>query len=575
MSMASPESTAPARSQPLPEELLQTLRDAAAVNSNYEPTRISASVRRDITAALIGEDGEMLSEAERKRNVEILCEAIRARVAQASDRTNILWKDRTRGSTVEEMRASPRRLLKSAGEALTHPADRIAGSRGGKAELDMQDTLLPQHIVIDPLRLSDRLVTNLGFGSMLAEKGSSRLEKLRAKIQIIPHIKEEVLRFLEPIPLSPASEKRKNYRLFRIAEGPRKGFILGVQEIAGDDRMFLTTIYGAKRRVDHIEEQYVKEQAQLARIKNKLDEVDQLLTQDWPGVKVPRRMRALLATLHGLVEELQFVFDGDKRKLHDNIEKAAEFLAKKNKGAALACINRLGRNRLIGGRQQEIPQIFGELAKDKLMVQAHINEEEAALESLYVEVKEQQSEPRIADPEVHIDVAVRNRISRMLIQNQSLIKFQPGLAFGEKLGNYLTAALAQLNTPGHEPDRKILAETFVRAFVVSKLSRFFHFLLALYEVFSVHGMHGVSVPDWQKELHEASQELNERGIGRKIYTNEFNGLWMNLRGLTAELKGAMDEYGRTRSQKKREEAIAKIKKLISDFDLPAQLQAIK
>lgn len=566
------------RSKPLPENLLKTLREAAQVNQNYEPTKLATSVRQDINRALIDEDGEEFGEAVRTRNVEILCEAIRARVAQIKPdgEENLLWKGVDAGSSSQAFRASPRKLLKSAQEALTHPADRVAGKFSANEERDEQDLILPIHIAIDPLRLSDRLIANLGFGHMLAPKGSSRLDQVRAKIKIIPRIKREILANLDPIPLSRASNIRRSYRLFRITQGSKMGFILGAQEIAGDDRLYVTTLPGAKRRVDHIEDQYVKELAQLARISNKLDEIDLLLKEDWPSVKVPRRLRALLATLHGLVEELQFVIDDDKKELHDAIEKAARLLAKKNKSAALACINEMRRNRFIGGRQREIPRVFGELAKDKLMIQGHINREEAALERLYEAVHEQKSEPRIADPDHPLTEEDRRELFHKLnhiiggcIAN---VHFQPNLSFREKLVEYLSEAGNHLLAD--EPDRKALAEEFMKAYVVSKLSRFHYFLLSLYEAFSVHGMYGVSVPEWKKELEEAARELNEHGVAKEIYTPEYNDIWMNLRGLVAAIKKVMDRYGKIRSTEQREESIDEIKKLISEFDLPGQVRNI-
>lgn len=572
-------STESPRSRPLPEELLKTLREAAKVNTNYEPTKLAASVRQDINRALIDENGEESSEAVRMRNIEVLCEAIRARVAQIKPEgeENLLWRGVHAGSSPQAFRKSPRRLLKSAQEALVHPADRVAGKFSVIQERDEQDIVLPIHIAIDPLRLSDRLITNLGFGHMLAPKGSPRLDQVRAKIQIIPYIKQEILANLDPIPLSRASDIRRNYRLFRITQGPKKGFILGAQEIAGDDRLYVTTLPGAKRRVDHIEDQYVKELAQLARIHNKLSDINLLLNKDWPGMKVPRRLRVLLMTLHGLVEELQFVVDDDKKVLHDAIEKAARLLANKNKGAALACIGEMRSNRLIDRRQHKTSQIFAELAQDKLLVQGHIYREEAALERLYEAVHEQKSEPRIANPEHPLTKEDRrelvhklNRIMEGCLDN---VHFQPNLSFGEKIVEYLREAADHLLTD--EPDRKALAEEFMKAYVVSKLARFHNFLLSLYEVFSIHGNYGISVPEWKNELQEAERELNEHGIAKKIYTPEFNAIWVDLRGLIAALKKTMDQYGKTRSAEQREEPIYEIKKLISEFDLPGQLQAVK
>lgn len=569
------ESLAKPRSRPLPPELLATLRAAAEANRNYTPAALAASVRRDIERALIDEDGQEFGEPERSEHVAVLCEAIRCRVAQIKpeDEENLLWRGVDAGSPPEVFRKSWRRLLKSAQEALTHSADRVAGKFSVAEEKDEQDLVLPIHIVIDPLRLSNRLAANLGFGHMLAPKGSLQLEKVRAKAQIIPHIKREILANLDPIPLSHASDLRRNYRLFRIAQGPKRGLILGAQEIAGDDRLYVTTLPGAKRRVDHIEDQYIKELAQLARIQNKLGEINLLLKKDWPGMKVPRRFKALLMTLHGLVEELQFVIDDDKKKLHDAIEKAARLLVSKNKNAALACIDETRSNRLIDRRQHETRQIFAELAKDKLLVQGYIYGEEAALERLYEAVQEQKSEPRITNPEYPLTEKDRSelvhKLDIIIERCAANVRFQPNLSFSEKLIGHLTATAEYLDAV--QPNRQAVAEEFMKAYVISKLARFHNFLLSIYEAFSIHGAYGVSVPEWKKELEEAERELNDHGVSKKIGTPEYDGIWQDLRKLIAAIKKAMNDYAKVRSEERRKEAAAEIKDLVASFNLPDRL----
>lgn len=570
--------TASPRSLPLPKELRDTLREAAKVNRNYEPTALTASVRRDIERALIDRDGEVFPEDIRNRNAAVLSEAVRARVAQIkrSDGQNLLWGKRDRGDLPKVFRASPRTTAKSVQEVLTDPADRVAVAKTAGMEPEGYGQLALCDIIIDPRRLSDHLLKNLGLQKFVAPKGTPPIDRINYKIDAIPHVKE-MLSYLEPVSL-PESRQRKCYRLFLITDGPKAGYILGVQEIAGDDRMFITTLHGTKRRIDHIEDGYVRELAQLARIKNALDEIDLSLDQDWQALKLPRRMRMLLATLHGLVEELEFVIDEDKRELHDAIEKAATLLARKNKGAARACLNEMRRNRLIGGRQQEIPRIFGELAKDKLLLQAVIEQEENALEEIYLKVKEQKGEPRLLTPDELSDAdlaAICTKLERLASRMTGKhIKFQPNRTFADKLAYYLNKSRTLLDPKNDDGSPTDGAEAFMRAFVVSKLARFHHFLLALYEAFSVHAAHGLSIPEWRGELETAESELNERTTGKKIFTPEFNALWINLRGLIANIKKIMDEFGRTKSKEKRLVVIERMKQLISEFDLPSRVAAV-
>ena len=93
----------------IPPELKSCLDDAADRNSNYALTALSASVRREVEAALLDPKSE--------RAVGLLVTTLRARIAQYCD--NLLWNSRRRGSTQKEIAAAPRTLFKSAQEVFT------------------------------------------------------------------------------------------------------------------------------------------------------------------------------------------------------------------------------------------------------------------------------------------------------------------------------------------------------------------------------------------------------------------------------------------------------------------------
>ncbi len=288
-------------------ELATALEQGAQLNTHYDVKKIHTGIQKDIQDALVDTGDEPFPEKVSARKLEHLILRIRARIAQME--SSSLWGANAQGCSVEDFRKVPRTLLKSVEEVLTHPADRIPEKHRTRQNRMAQDTVLIGNIVIDPAKLSDSLIENLGLGGQLARKGVPQAEKLKAKIALIPQLKE-ILRTLEPIPLAPYSQY-KTYRLFRITKGPRKGFILGTQEQAHEEHMFVTTLPDAYRRVSHIEMQYKNEQEQLTRIAATLDNIDNELDQNWEDAKMPERLNELLTTLHGLISEL----DSAKREL--------------------------------------------------------------------------------------------------------------------------------------------------------------------------------------------------------------------------------------------------------------------
>lgn len=544
--------------------LQDVLTQAQAVNTNYDPELLAESVRADIEEAL-----SPRRIVDRDKRIEDLAAGIRARVAQIKpdDHKNELWGNRTRGALEINFARSPRTILKAMQEALTHPADRVDIQKNAIARIASETALLAD-IVIDPDRLSTTFLAHLGL----------QADSLHEKIKCIPDVKK-VLASLEPIKLG-ASTPPISYRLFRIGAGPKTGYVLGVQEIAGEERIFVTTLHEAKRRVDHIEEQYREEQAQLARIHQKLDEIDNLLANEWESVKRPNQLRALVLTLHGLIEELRFVRNDEKKLLHEMLEKALEQLQRKNPAAARASMYRVKRHRLIHGRMQEIPRIFSYLAADKRALDSVIAKEEYALEALYTKVQAQleaKETPRLTDPSTPLTneemQALRAKLERMKTELMDRVRFQPSLGFAERIERYLYLTIEELSE--ESPNREQAARAFLRAFLVSKLAKFHHFLLALYEVFSVHGLYGVHVADWKRELEKAETELHARTLAQGIVINEFDYLCgREIADFVDGLRMQMDVFRKSKSSAVREQTIADIKTLISSFDLPGKLQAI-
>ncbi|MBI5412932.1 hypothetical protein HZA42_01120 [Candidatus Peregrinibacteria bacterium] len=576
---------------PIPEELQTLLAEVGKVNANYQVGRLSESVRSLIFKALSAETVDEKAPRSDKvaRAIELVSIRIRARYHQilvSDGKKNPLWLQKNGGDTPQAFRASRRGIFKVAQEVLTDPADRVTGHGDSR-----QDVPFLQNIIIDPAKLSDHLVESLGFGHMLAPKGSSAKEKLLAKEKVIQHIKRAIFGHIEAVPFSPSIrvaagkscgtdkpqvldiDSGKSQRLFRIIDGEKRGLILCAREIAGTDRFAVTNLYSAARQTHHAEKQYGEERAQLVEIDGRLDEIESQLKDRWDEAKSPAAIRETLRILNGMATSLQFVLDRDKVQLLRAIANIFRLVAEKNKQPALACISRA--RRMVGRRLSSPPSIMGELAEDRTVLQNHITTEERIMGKLYHAVQHQQDKPRLANPEMELPAAdipkIRARIHE-LIQECLHVNFQPNLPFAKKMSGHLGLTRKELQSD--RPNRQLLAASFMRAYIVSKLARFNGVLLNLYEDFSVNGgaESKIDAASQRAKLAAAAEELGKRDVGENVHTPEYNKIWAASRELVKGLDTLMRYYEQANPEQ-RVSAVKQIKDLIKKFDLPGQVAA--
>lgn len=546
--------------EPLPDELINTLRRAAPTNPNYNITALGESVKRDIRNALLQEDGTSRSERVAEQRIHLLCAGISARVASILRVRKQSKEQREHGGRLPPL-VTMRRLSRS----LTNEADRA-----------------PQNgFSIDPAKLPDMLVENLGLGHLLAPKGSTKLEQLHAKADCTRYV-EAVLLSIEPLSVKSGRQGVSN-RLFRITKGKKQGHILGLHKKVSrkgegggaknaSDRFSVYDLYGAERHVSHVHTNYIVERGVLAEINTDVNILYDLLSQQWEETRTPEILQGHIDTLTGYVAKLRFVKDDDKRKLRGVIRIARECLVKKNPGATLATLTRLKIQDFIGNRLEAMDGIIGELFGDKGMLQSRIKEEETVVERLHRTVEGGGIDPHLAHPEMPFNYIELNNFRQQLhfIRNACAreIVLEPNRSFAKKLEEALQLTMSALERKQPEgPDRKGAAEMFMRAFVISKLARFYHFLMKFYEKFSVGDAVDFDLRKKQESLAQATDAMNDRETAPTTYTPEFNALWMEIRELMKTLSAAMESFDAT--------TVETIKTSIANFDLPGKVAAVQ
>ncbi|MDA1060956.1 MAG: hypothetical protein O3B47_04140, partial [bacterium] len=109
-------------------------------------------------------------EREVERQLEIFRIAIRAKIDQLIG--NHVWAERG-GTTEQQFREVPRTFPKTVQEVLTHPTERMVFQREElMSKEDLQAAI--SSVIIDPRRITNTLLTNLGLEEFIPPKRTKR-----------------------------------------------------------------------------------------------------------------------------------------------------------------------------------------------------------------------------------------------------------------------------------------------------------------------------------------------------------------------------------------------------------------
>ncbi len=423
---------------------------------------------------------------EAARRVEMFRISIGAKVSQMMG--NELWREK-QGSSTEEFRAAPRTMLKTIQEVLTHPTERLVFDRKWLANPENEKMAI-ESIIIEPRRISNTLLHNLGLDQFIPEKGLSQEAQLEMRAKAIPFIKQ-MLRNLESIydsnlnglgvraSMQPrAREAQYYFRLMRIGDGPYQGELIGTQRIESRKRIFKTDLQGAYRRLLHVEAGYEAEVAKLMHILAILNEVRDNL-DDWDYVKkYPEELTRIQGELATCVESLKFVRDQDKQRM---LAKITECLTVKdasgahkdkrfNPGAVQAKIVGIRGPGTLGKRLHRITRIAGFLGEDKLRMQELLQSQRAPLFRFKQQVEQLHEQLRLLDPSKAISEDERARIIhnlnalKALTMNQT---YQPQLSFAEKF----IEKIDEVKTAIEHQDQQKASKEFLKMYLITKLEQ--------------------------------------------------------------------------------------------------------
>jgi hypothetical protein len=437
-------------------------------------------------------------------------------------------------------RKSPRHALKTFQEILTDPTERIIFTREDLSQPNgMRDAV--EAITVDPERLSNTLLENLGLDQFVCQPGIGKRytskERLEKKVRAIPHVRR-ILADLEFIRRPDQEEhpvgQLNFFRMMRIGEGPdadnpnpNAGYILGTQN-NGEKIFFKTDLYGAQRRLINIEQNYDEEQTKLNFILETMSSIERN-RDEWAGPDNEEKIQEVRTALIQIIASLEHVRRPEKRKLRDNVHSYLNMVSQNNVPAAGWSLKRAKAN--VGKRLRNMQSISGKLRSDRMGVKNLIDQEEMPYAGFLSSVEGLKEE-------LHTVNGNLSQVTGKLIKLQAHIDehmhFEPYRTLGLKCSALIDETLHQLMQGTEQGDAA--AETaFLKVYTLTKIERTHFKLQAVNRRLLEHG----DEVDAKKLLAHVTgiyKQLREHELAPGDTMNEFRDAYIQMYQLIQSIR---------------------------------------
>lgn len=502
-------------------------------------------------------------------------EVVRAKIVQLLG--NTLFPVR-RVKRQQDFNASPRTKPKMVQELFTADTELQAITRDDIAEHG--ETAIIQNIIIDPRRITDTLLRNLGLNEFIPTgKKLSKADRMKMRVGAIPVIKEFLTHAIEPLAYGHEEvqqpEDRGYFRLFRITKGKNTGRMVGVQDNGNGEKLFLTDLHSAFRRIDHIEESYAEEMEKLHRIRQILRDITGRVQSGWSEIRDTVELEQMKAELFKIVESLKLVKNKHKVKMKENLERCLTFQDKTkrmNPGSRLAILASV--NDSIGRRIDESGRILGYLAKDRVRTEDAIAEQANILADFHHRVEQHVDRLVLLHPSKKIDPTARQKIITNLTvqrtQCESFV-FEPYVSLARFVIAEIDAIIAILNSDNVNDQgvREQAKKSFIMMYVVSKLLKLEMDLMKLRDEFFAPGQKLENV--YVKSLVERVQAIHEaffiKKVAPEMRVKEFGEIFGHVYALLHGIKNTAGQSLKGGApEKQRVAALEQINGKLRDFD---------
>lgn len=571
----------------IPQERVRELPEFKLYSENhpaFNGARATPLAREHMAEMLQFESSAVNTDQAIARQIDVIREIFRTKAEQVIG--NAIWEGK-KPATTSEWHEAPRTNVKTVQDIFCDEVDRIAFQRD-ELQTREQRAAAVNGTIFDPRRINDTLLINLGLGKYVPGKRTKRLPALLQRAEAIPEIKNMMANLQPFIHAHEQDEAQLHYfRLMRIANGKNDGFILGTQHANnGKKILFKTDIYGAQRRLIHIQQQYGGEIEILKTMQGMLQKVHSDLVR-WNTIRDTDAIQALLEMLTECVNKLEFVEKPEKVKMREQIKKALTIRYKsgrQNPGAMRACLATAIES--LGRRTAEMEHIHGYLEKDQIRLQGKIAEEQIPTTGFLAQVERHHLELRILRPaQQPLTVKERQKIIdnlRNLEEQTKTMQTQPNLMFGKKYQILLDQLIYGLETYDEQDQEKheTLRKQFVKLYALGKMHR------AAIDLKRVH--YAVSVntkiydpKDLVAQLEAIKAQIQQSRIAQDVATPEMRdpyiAVYDHLRDLIEEAKKSLEGKDPSSEQKLVEPTVTELlmRKIQGNSMLRRMFEALK
>ncbi len=414
-------------------------------------------------------------EAQTRVNLWRFRQSINARTEQAAD--NPSW-DEYGPATKDDRRNADATIGKTLQYILSTSTDFMAFERG---DVNLQD------IIIDPRKLTNTALENLGLSRFIPPPRTPRTEDVAIRAKAIPAVKE-MLATLEPVRYPEDTREGSYFRTMRLSAGDHEGMLLVTYNKDGSKKLAKTDLYNGIRRVNHIENGSRKETRSIAALRHLIKSLRSAY-DDWSAHKDSEEILQLLEECRLVVDSLQNVQLDSKIKMRDALKRCADDLAG-NPGAALATL--VGASNRSLDRMDEIERIIGHIYKDESRLRALADDQEQPVRNFMIDVNSKHRHFAIInDLGSPLSEAHKRKITANLNDLKedaaSRMNVRPLIKYAPVIGAQVDAILQLLDEP--EIDRRKVSLEFLGLTWIMKLAKCEMEVAELTESISCHASH--------------------------------------------------------------------------------------
>lgn len=381
---------------------------------------------------------------------------------------------------------------------------------------------------------------------------------MEAYVAAIPAIKE-MFGSLEPVRYPGQEESAdlpdlRYFRLMRMGAGANEGLILGTQNIRktadneqGDKILFKTDLYGAERRVLHINARYREELAKLASIDELLRGVYEALDR-WTADEVRAnedKLMHLRQDLLKIAESLdpQLIRNHHKRAIRTEVGKCLTLRDSRDRYNPNVIQGRISyARREVGARLSDIQEISECLGGDQVRMTSLAMAQEAPLTDFCNLVAEMHERFRVFR-ESPLDGQERSRVLANLERAKSKaerLEYEPYLSLGKAFIRRIDLVKAKLEQSAEPTEGALVFHVeaqaeFVKAYLISKVAKAYRDLQAVYRRFSLNP-EDVDPRVIIDEVQKIQDELGDRQVARDVKTPSFDKVWGEIYHLCNGIK---------------------------------------